>query len=207
MINIINKIILSFVLIITLSLLTWCGTKNIVETQEIELTAIDNIIAQEELQQQIDILETQKTDLSFPSWLAKLDISAPKNMEIDKISSYKTTEEVEWFNSIHFVYNWEYNNAMKQAENIASAANISVSAEFKMAQDMIANINSGNKEMQQAMIELVWDLKWIVYTNYSLMWWEETDYMIAITVSEDGSLEIDVTDMVAMQKIADQYTK
>jgi hypothetical protein len=31
--------------------------------------------------------------------------------------------------------------------------------------------------------------------------------MIAITVDEDGSLELDVTDMVAMQKIADQYTK
>jgi hypothetical protein len=31
--------------------------------------------------------------------------------------------------------------------------------------------------------------------------------MIAITVDEDGSLELDVTDMVAMQKISDQYTK
>jgi len=31
--------------------------------------------------------------------------------------------------------------------------------------------------------------------------------MIAITVNEDGSLEIDVTDLLAMEKIADQYTK
>jgi hypothetical protein len=43
---------------------------------------------------------------------------------------------------------------MAQAEKLAASANISVSAEFQIAQDMMENINSDNPEMQQAMLEL-----------------------------------------------------
>ncbi len=204
-----QKIALSFLFIATVFLLTWCWSKNIdagvINAPNTDL--IDSVAIQGELQEQIDILEAQKTDLSFPSWLSKLNLSIPDRMDIDEVASYQTTEKVEWFNSVHFVYNWDYDNAMIQAEKLAKAANIPVSAEFKMAQDMIKNINSDNTEMQQAMLELAGDMKWIVYTNYSLMWWADMDYMIAITVNENGSLEIDVTDMIAMQKIADQYTK
>jgi hypothetical protein len=43
---------------------------------------------------------------------------------------------------------------MAQAEKLAAKANISVSAEFQLAQDMMENINSDNPEMQQAMLAL-----------------------------------------------------
>ena len=196
-----KKIALSFVFIATVFLLTWCWAKTSQDvTTDAALT--DNIAVQWELQQQIDILEAQKSDLSFPSWLSKLNISAPNNMDLDAISSYKTTETVEWFNSIHFVYDWSYDYSMAQAEKIASIANIPVSAEFKMAQDIIDNMDVDQVQMQ----ELLGDMKWIVYTNYSLLEPSDIDYMIAITVNEDGSLELDVTDMIAMQKIADKYT-
>ncbi len=182
---------------LTVLVLTACSKDQTI-SQAIQPEAI-----QTELQEQIDTLEAQKTDFSFPSWLSKTNIFAPNNMSIDESVSYQTTEQVEWFNSIHFVYHWDYDYAMTQAEVIADKANISVSAEFKMAQDIIDNMDVDALQMK----ELMWDMKWIVYTNYSLMGGEDVDYMIAITVNEDGSLELDVTDMIAMQKVADQYTK
>jgi hypothetical protein len=47
-------------------------------------------------------------------------------MTLDQNSSYQTTEEVEGFNSMRFVYTWDYNLAMKQAEIIAKKAWIKV---------------------------------------------------------------------------------
>ncbi len=202
-----KKLSLSFILMVMVFLLTWCGSKSSQDTivENTKVAQVEEI--QAELQEKIDILEEQKTELSFPSWLSELNIFEPENMELAEVSSYQTTEEVEWFNSIHFVYNWAYDYAMDQAEKIATTANIPVSAEFKMAQDMLKNMDSDNIEMQKAMLELAWDMKWIVYTNYSLLDASDIDYTIAITVNEDGSLEIDVTDMIAMKKIEEEFTK
>jgi hypothetical protein len=119
-------------------------------------------------------------------------------MTLDQNSSYQTTEEVEGFNSMRFVYTWDYNLAMKQAEIIAKKAWIKVSEEFQLAQDalkkMWANTSSQLKE-------LAWDLKWIVYTNYSLTKDPESDQIISISVEEDWILEIVVTDRKNMQNI------
>jgi hypothetical protein len=49
--------------------------------------------------------------------------------------------------------------------------------------------------------ELAWDLKWIVYTNYSLTKDPESDQIISISVEEDWILEIVVTDRKNMQNI------
>ncbi len=124
-------------------------------------------------------------------------------MELNQSESYVTTEKVEGFNSVHFSYDWDYDTAMEQAEIVANKAWVELSEEFKMAQDMIDNMGIENIEMQ----ELMWDLKWALYTNYTLMDKPNVDYMISITVDEDGTLEIDVADRVKMEEIATNYTK
>jgi hypothetical protein len=150
------------------------------------------------LEEKLALLEAQKQKFSLPSWVKKLNITTPEGMTLDQNSSYQTTEEVEGFNSMRFVYTWDYNLAMKQAEIIAKKAWIKVSEEFQLAQDalkkMWANTSSQLKE-------LAWDLKWIVYTNYSLTKDPESDQIISISVEEDWTLEIVVTDRKNMQNI------
>ena len=150
------------------------------------------------LEEKLTLLEAQKQKFSLPSWVKKLNITTPEGMTLDQNSSYQTTEEVEGFNSMRFVYTWDYNLAMKQAEIIAKKAWIKVSEEFQLAQDalkkMWANTSSQLKE-------LAWDLKWIVYTNYSLTKDPESDQIISISVEEDWTLEIVVTDRKNMQNI------
>lgn len=150
------------------------------------------------LEEKLTLLEAQKQKFSLPSWVKKLNITTPEGMTLDQNSSYQTTEEVEGFNSMRFVYTWDYNLAMKQAEIIAKKAWIKVSEEFQLAQDalkkMWANTSSQLKE-------LAWDLKWIVYTNYSLTKDPESDQIISISVEEDWILEIVVTDRKNMQNI------
>lgn len=182
-------------LMLTALLLTWCD-----KDQDVN---VDTIAVQWELQEQIDLMEEQKEDVSIPSWAMSLNISAPEGMQVDATESYQTTEKVEWFNSIHFVYEGEYDIAIEQAEKIAKASNTPLSEEFKIAQEMIDNIGIENIQMQ----ELMWDMKWALYTNYSLMENPTEQHMIAITVDEDWTLEIDVADRKAMENIANTYTK
>ena len=189
--------ILSLLFVFSLLILVGCNKDQVVTN-----TALPQTV-KVELQEQIDTLESQKDDISFPSWLSKLNIFAPQDMKIDKELSYQTTKEVEWFESVHFVYTWEYNYAMKQAKIIADNANIPISAEFKMAQDIIDGMDAEKLQMK----ELLWDMKWIVYTNYNLMDKKSPDYTIAITVNENWSLELDVTDMLAMEKVTDEFIK
>ncbi len=181
------------IFILTTILLTGCN----------KIPEVDNLALQEELQEQIDVMEAQEDDISIHAWVKDLNINAPVWMKLNEDISSQTTEDVEWFNSIHFVYEWDYDTAMEQAEKIANDAGISMSVEFQMAQDMIDSMGIDNIQME----ELMWDLKWAVYTNYTLTEKPDYDYMIAITVNEDGSLEIDVTDVVTMQEIAEQHTK
>jgi hypothetical protein len=68
-----------------------------------------------------------------------------------------------------------------------------------MAQDLIDNMKIDTGQMKG----LLSDMKGIVYTNYSLLESIAEDYSMAVSVNEDGSLEIDVTDMLAMQKVAE----
>lgn len=192
--------ILSIILITSSAILTWCNNNS--EGSD-SVQDLNNLAIQKDLQQQIDDLESQKTDFSFPSWVSELNISEPQGMILNQEDSYKTTEAVEWFNSIHFVYQWDYDNSMQQAELIANNADIPVSEEFKMAQDLIDNMQVDTEQMK----ELLGDMKWIVYTNYSLLESSNEDFSKAISVNEDGSLEIDVTDMIAMQNISNNFTK
>ncbi|HRX64005.1 MAG TPA: hypothetical protein P5060_02780 [Candidatus Absconditabacterales bacterium] len=155
------------------------------------------------LQDQLEAIETQNQDLSIPDWVKDLDIDAPDGLELLQEESYQTTEKLEGFNSIHFAYQGDYDTAMQQAELIAQKAGVSISQEFQMAQEMMAEMGDQNTQMQ----ELMGELKGAVYTNYNLMEKPTEDYIIAITVDEDGKLEIDVADRAKMEDIAQDYTR
>ncbi len=183
------------ILVFTTLLLAGCGNKNNVGN-------VDNLAVQADLEEQVDALESKNEDLSYPKWLKDLNIEEPKWLELKKDESYLTTEKVEWFNSVHFEYNWDYDTAMSEAKKIANNAWIELSQEFAAAQEMIENMGIENINMQ----ELMWDMKWALYTNYTLIEKPDFEYMISITVDESWLLEIDVVDRVAMEKIAKDYS-
>jgi len=193
-----NKIIFfSFVLFLSITLSACSKNLNIKETK-------DYIWDKIALQEKLDLLEQQKQNFNLPSRAKKLNISTPTKMTLDKESSYQTSEDVEWFNSMRFVYTGDYNTAMQQAEKIAKDAGIKISEEFKMAQDIIQQMWSGSSNHMQ---DLMWDLKGIVYTNYSLTKNPESDNIISISVEENWTLEIVVTDRKNMQNIVSDKLK
>jgi len=149
--------------------------------------------------EKIKLLEQQKNKFTLPNWVKELNILLPKWMDLNTWSSYQTTQEVDGFDSMYFVYEWDYETAMKQAEELAREAGITVNEEFKLAQNIMQKMWSwASDEMKK----LAWDLKWVVYSNYSITKNPESDHIISISVDEDGTLEIEVTDRKNMQNIA-----
>jgi hypothetical protein len=190
-------IFFSFALFLSIMLSSCSKNLNIKETK-------DYIWEKIALQEKLDLLEQQKENFNLPSRAKKLNISTPTKMTLDKESSYQTSEDVEWFNSMRFVYTGDYNTAMQQAEKIAKDAGIKISEEFKIAQDIIQQMWSGSSSHIK---DLMWDLKGIVYTNYSLTKNPESDNIISISVEENWTLEIVVTDRKNMQNIVSDKLK
>jgi len=156
------------------------------------------------LQEKIDLLEQQKQNFNLPSRAKSLNINTPTGMLLNKDLSYQTSEDIEWFNSIRFVYIGDYDTAIQQAEKIAKDAGISISEEFKMAQEIARQMWDNPLG---GMWDLMWDLKGVVYTNYSLTQDPSSDHIISISVEEDGTLEIVVTDRKNMQNIVSDKLK
>ncbi len=185
---------LSLFLFVLFSSLMFSACSKTVNIQEAKDYVWDKIA----LQEKIDLLEKQKQNFTLPSRAKKLNINVPKGMTLNKDLSYQTSEDIEWFNSMRFVYTWDYDTAMKQAEKIAQEAWIAISEEFKMAQDIVKQMWTDSSNQIK---DLMWDLKGIVYTNYSLTKNPESDNIISISVDEDWTLEIVVTDRKNMQNI------
>lgn len=156
----------------------------------------DYIPEQIALQNKLDLLEQQKQDFSLPSWVSELNINIPIWLTLNKDLSYKTTEEIDWFNSIRFLYSWDYETAMQQAENIAKSAGIGVSEEFQMAQDIVKKMWTDSSDQIK---DLMWDLNGIIYTNYSLTKNPDSQYIVSISVEWNWTLEIVITDWQKMQ--------
>ncbi|HOG15457.1 MAG TPA: hypothetical protein PK674_02615 [Candidatus Absconditabacterales bacterium] len=150
------------------------------------------------LEEKLALLEVQKQKFSLPSRAKQLNITTPEGMTLDQNSSYQTSEEVEGFNSMRFVYTGDYNLAMKQAEIIAQKAGVQISEEFKLAQDTLKKMGKNTLDQLK---DMVGDLKGVVYTNYSIIKNPETDQIISISVEEDGTLEIVVVDRKNMQNV------
>ena len=186
-----NFVIFLFTLFFSILLSACSKTANIQEAKDY----VSDKIA---LEEKIDLLEAQKKNFDLPSWAVNLNITTPVSMVLNEDLSYKTSQEVEWFNSMRFVYNGEYDIAMQQAEKIAKIAWIEISEEFKMAQDIVKQMwDKPSNQIQ----DLLWDLKGIVYTNYSLTKKTQVDNIVSISVEEDWTLEIVVTDQKNMENV------
>jgi len=120
----------------------------------------------------------------LPDRTKSLWLVEPIGMELNKTVSRQTSVNDQWYDSITLVYKWSYDVAMAQAKLIADKANISVSKEFQQAQELMSK---------------QWNsMKWIVYTNHGLLD-TKIDYLIAITVDEDGTLTMEVTNYQQMK--------
>lgn len=131
----------------------------------------------------------------IPEWVGKLWITKPQWLNLEKEKCAYTSADVEWFDSLTMTYQGTYEAAMQQAGIIAEKAKVPVSAEFKMAQDALSGLTT----------EEIWAitsgsmLKWIVYTNYGLLA-TDMEYLITISVDENGKLTIEVTNYEQMKK-------
>lgn len=189
-----------FFLFILFSSLIFSACSNTVNMKEAKDYVWDKIVLQEKL----DLLEQQKQNFNLPSRAKRLNINIPTGMVLNKNLSYQTSEDVEWFNSMRFVYTGDYQIAMKQAEKIAKDAGISISKDFEMAQNIVKQMwNDSSNQIK----DLMWDLKGIVYTNYSLTKNPEWDNIISISVEGDWTLEIVITDRKNMQNVVSDRLK
>ncbi len=121
--------------------------------------------------------------VGIPTWAAKLGLSQPTNMVFDKDYSQSTSEsnKSEGFNSILLVYHGNYNVAIRQAAIIAKKANIPMSKDYK---DALALSREYDIET----------IKGASYINFEFGSKNNPRYSTSITVDENGTLTINVTD-------------
>ena len=129
-----------------------------------------------------------KMPTGLPGWAKKIGLTEPKGMEVDEVYSSETSVDNphEGFNSIHLIYNGDYDVAMSEAKKIAGKANMPI-----------------DKMWEKAM-ELHSDLKGMTYRSTKS---EDNDYETTIVVNEDGVLVIHSSNYKQMMDVLDKYTK
>lgn len=144
---------------------------------------LDHLI-QEKMRQQKEKEDAEKlAQLSkkvLPERAQKLWLSVPANMTLDSTKTKQTTLAQNWYDSIVLLYKWTYELSMQEASKIAKKANLPISAEFAALQKKLGSV-----------------IKWVVYTNH---WLLDTniEYLISITVDEDWSMTIEITNYKQM---------
>lgn len=133
----------------------------------------------EKLEEQAKLLE-QSVKKILPERAQKLWLSIPSNMNLDSSKTKETKVSKEGYDSIVLVYKWTYENAMQEAAKIAKGANLPISSEFESLQKKLGSV-----------------IKWIVYTNHGLLD-TNIEYLVSITVDEDGSLTMESTNYKQM---------
>lgn len=150
---------------------------------EKDFDSLDHLI-QEKMRQQKEKKETEKlAQLSkkvLPARAQNLWLSVPANMTLDVTKTKQTTLTQNWYDSTVLVYKWTYELAMQEAAKIAKNANLPISAEFAALQTKLGSV-----------------IKWIVYTNHGLLD-TNIEYLISITVDEDWSMTIEITNYKQM---------
>lgn len=200
----------------------WCGRELTVETQEkdinekimtIQKMLVNWEITQEQAQEMTqnignysldDIAWTQKSinvpkitwlpDRAKHLWLTEAEWMV-LDQEISKITSVDNKDE--WFDSLIFVYQWDYDRAITQAARIANVASIPVSKEFQQAKEIEKN--------SPDVINQMWDdiknsMKWVVYSNHDLTD-TNIEYLISISVDEDWTLTINASNYHQMKEV------
>ena len=126
----------------------------------------------------------------LPLWAGQLGLTEPQGMILDEDYSQSTSENNvnEGFNSVVMVYRGSYAQAMSQASNIAAKAGIPMSKDFQDAQQLAVEYG-------------IETLKGMAYMNFEMGSAELPEYTMSITVDEDGTLTLSVTDT---RKLAEQ---
>jgi hypothetical protein len=173
-----------FALFVSILILTLCGCDFTSENPDIceDWVSCENVDISQSYEDLVDTWDSQIVELpKIPDRVSELNISEPE--WLNYISSEQTDEWLDWYNSFRIQYSWDYDLVMDEAKKIADNAWITLNAEFQWAQ---------NADSQFA--DLIWSVKWALYTNYSLSKNPDSQYMITISVEEDWLLEIEIVD-------------
>ncbi|MDP2724546.1 MAG: hypothetical protein Q8O72_17560, partial [Bacteroidales bacterium] len=126
----------------------------------------------------------------LPMWASRLGLTEPQGMTLDGDYSQSTSERNvnEGYNSVVMVFHGSYDLAMNQAAAIAQKAGIPMSKDFKDAQQLAAEYG-------------IESLKGMAYMNFEMGSMDLPPYTISISVDDDGTLTLSVTDT---RKLAEQ---
>lgn len=155
-----------------------------------ELTEEQLLSRMDGLQKMIDQKKDAAVKLGqLPSWATNLWLTLPQRMRFNPVLS----KHNEGYTSFSYVYKWPYAYSMKEAQRIASWANLFLSPEVAQAQKVLTEWTAVTGIDTQALTQGV------VYTNHSLMD-TNIDYLITVSVDVDGALAIEAVDYKQMEK-------
>jgi hypothetical protein len=163
-----------------------------VEPQVITTQVNQKLLKQEEIQKKYNPHPIPEI---LPEWAMKIGITLPEGLlflpNLSKITSIDSS--VNKYNSLTFIYVGPYETAMKQAELIASKANVSLNPDFKRALD-------NNKKQREEALKAgnnnnIQEIKGAIYANYITTEDQKTlKYIISINVDDKGTLIISIAD-------------
>lgn len=139
----------------------------------------------------------------IPLWANQLGLIEPRNMTLVSEKSMMTSinNPSEGFNSITFVYEGQYENALKQAKIIAENANIPLSKSWLKIHNLINRQKEDAKKYGNKPPD---DLKGITYINYEQTN-NEPEFLMSISVDANGFLTIQVANLEQTKLQMDKY--
>ena len=151
--------------------------------------------------------ETETKSISsiekIPYWANQLGLIKPRNMKLIPEKSMMTSinNPSEGFNSITFVYEGQYENALKQAKIIAENANIPISKSWLKLHNLINRQKEDAKKYGNKPAD---DLKGITYVNYEQTN-NEPDFLMSVSVDANGFLTIQAANLEQTKLQMDKY--
>lgn len=173
----------------------------------------DNIAQNEQSAEQANqsnVNTIQKPDnpnppaLEIPEWAKALNLTYPENMEYipgkSSRSSYENPNER--VNSINFVFQGTYEQAMKEAERIAKIMNVPMDENFKNAKLQQNKMKEDILKSGQPLPPHMPEIKGAIYSNYisNPDKMKNVDYRKSVIAEEGGRLIIILIDNQQIQK-------
>lgn len=170
-----------------------------VDVESAQIEADQLVVAYKELTKQeivssmqsfIFSLEEEKQKLqrlwTLPIWAEKLWLSLPHGMKLQKNLSHQVQAWTTWQDSLLLVYKGPYDNALQEAQRIASGAKLFLSPEIAQAQAMLKSWNTLSGFATQELMDA------IVYTNHRLLD-SNIDTLISVSVAKEWLLTLEAT--------------
>ena len=139
----------------------------------------------------------------IPFWANQLGLAEPRNMTLVSEKSLMTSinNPSEGFNSITFVYEGQYENALNQAKIIAENANIPVSKSWLKIHNLIKRQKKDAEKYGNTPPD---DLKGITYINYEQTS-NEPEYLMSVSIDANGFLTIQAANLEQTNLQMDKY--